>query len=343
MRLIYFLYFLIKADYKKVWQSIRCQQNNFSPVRLFFDAVACSFIYGTSLNDYFNFRFFEKNKKERSTFASTLFMYKFHKALNQKDYLSRVDNKEEFRKIYSSVAGPSKVFNVNNPSGVSQLSEWIASNNIKEIVVKDPLGTTGKSIGFFSVDPSTKKFRNKASEFSTGSFFNQFAINGRLYIEPRLRQHPLINEISPTAINTIRVVTVLKNDQTVDIVAAVFRIAITGDIDNYSAGNIAAPIDPLTGIVIGPGRKKMGACSPLFIYHPITNKPIEGFKVPLWDDVLVICKKAALITPEARTVGWDVAVLNDRAVIIEGNSKWNKDTPQIPLSKGIKPILQQYL
>ncbi len=106
MKLVYFFYFLLNADYKKVWQSIRQQRKNHSVFKMITDSLWCSFYYGSSINDYFNFLFFEKSKEERSEFATTLFMYKFHKKLNNKKFIPKIDDKNKFRKYFKCKVSP---------------------------------------------------------------------------------------------------------------------------------------------------------------------------------------------------------------------------------------------
>jgi hypothetical protein len=53
--------------------------------------------------------------------------------------------------------------------------------------------------------------------------------------------------------------------------------------------------------------------------------------------------EAALVVPQVRTVGWDIAITPSGPIIIEGNSKWNKDTWQIPAGKGKLQMIKKYL
>ena len=343
MRFVYFIYFILKSDYKGVKHALSCLKSRYNVVYLIFDALWSAFYYGTSLDDYFSFRFYEKNLKDRNEFASTAYMYKFHKSLNDSAYIARVDNKAEFRKNFKHLSGPSQVFKVQSSEEIQDLVNWIRTNNYHQVVVKDPVGTTGTSIYFADFNNETGLFKIKDQWLHPKEFCDKIAINGNIYIEPRLLQHPLIQRLAPSALNTIRIITVLTPDKQVDIISAAFRISISGDTDNFSTGNLAAAIDISTGKVNTPGIKRMAACSSIYEKHPVTGIRIIDFQIPMWEKVVEIVKEAAVIIPEVRTVGWDVAILADKVIIIEGNPKWNKGAPQIPLNKGIKPILEKYL
>jgi hypothetical protein len=111
MRLIYFFYFILKSDYKGVFQGILCAKKYKPPFSLFLDALICSLRYGTSLDDYFSFRFYNKTKEQRKAFATTAYMYVFHKKMNDKHTKQKIDDKSQFRKYFKKFSGISEVFN----------------------------------------------------------------------------------------------------------------------------------------------------------------------------------------------------------------------------------------
>lgn len=341
MRSAYLLYFLARADYPRVIASLRCQRGHHPLIRMVLDSVWSSYRYGTSLNDYFNFRFFEKPHREREQFASMAFMYRFHRQMNDRSAIRRIDDKDSFRRIYEAFAPPSGHFDVVRER--RELESWLSEHGTDRFVIKDPRGTAGSSVRFGVYDPLTRTVAFDDRSMTLDQLCKKYSTRGFLYVEPYLRQHPDIDTISPSGLNTVRVITVVTSDGEVDVVAAVFRVTVGSRVDNFSMGNLAAPLDVQTGRVVGAARKKMAACSALYDRHPITDSAIVGFQIPRWAEVLEQVREAALVTPRVRTVGWDVAVLEDRVVIIEGNSKWNKDTLQIPLQKGVRAELERYL
>ena len=340
MRVIYFLYFILKSDYKSVFQGIQCTKRYKNPFHLFFDALVCSLMYGTSLDDYFSFRFYNKSKAQREAYATTSYMYVFHKKMNDKHTKQKIDDKSQFRKHFKKFAGISEVFDIRNKQ---ELLVWLVENKINKLVIKDPLGTVGKTVQFLTFNPQSLIFIHKSNEYSLDELFIQFSISGNLYVEPKIAQHHLIQKLAPSALNTIRVITVVREDAKVDIISAAFRIAVNSETDNFSTGNLAAAVDVTMGKVISPGIKRLAACADSYESHPVSGEMILGFQIPHWTKVIELVKDAALVFPQVRTVGWDVAILEDKPIIIEGNPSWNKGAPQIPLDRGIKPILEQYI
>lgn len=108
-----------------------------------------------------------------------------------------------------------------------------------------------------------------------------------------------------------------------------------------AVGNIATPIDEISGIVYGGG-----------VYsditkneehkHPITGIGIVGFQVPFWKESLRMVKEAALLHKENRSISWDVAITNKGPELLEGNHNWCKLLWQLPVKKGLKNKLKAY-
>ncbi len=338
--LIYLGYFLLKTNYKDLTASIKCcRSKGFNVFRIILDMIWSSLRYGSSFVDYFNFHFYEKGYQQREKYATMGDMYKFHKKLNDKSKIHFLDNKEQFAHHYASFCNTPIILDRKSP----ELNNFIKSCVGQKLVFKDPLETAGRAVCIADIAVN-QQGKILIAEKAYNEFLDfLFGKNNTVYVEKYLNQNKLINEIAPTALNTIRVITIIDNKGDVQIIGSIFRISVDSDVDNFSRGNIAAEIDIKTGEVITGGIQKNSSCGKYLDFHPITHKQIKGFKIPMWDLIIDTVKNAALVIPQIRTVGWDIAVLEDSVVIIEGNSKWNKDTWQIPAGYGKKNILIKYM
>ena len=148
-------------------------------------------------------------------------------------------------------------------------------------------------------------------------------------------------ELSPSGLNTVRIFTQLTSEG-VDFLGARLRISVNSPVDNMAAGNLAAPVDLETGTVSGPGVYSDITKSDCNI-HPITKKQITGFKIPFWNAVIETSVGAALLCPENRSVGWDIAITESGPELIEGNHNWCKLLWQLPVKQGLKMELGKYL
>jgi hypothetical protein len=154
------------------------------------------------------------------------------------------------------------------------------------------------------------------------------AMYDRAIIQERLSNHPALAEFSPSpGLQTVRMVTVAKRTGEVEILYSHLKV-ITGTnvIDNFAAGstgNLVVEADPdlgTLGVAFGPGPERIGTTSHLT--HPVTGRPIAGFKLPDWERVRALARSAALRFLPMRAIGWDIALTPNGPVLIEGNTSW---------------------
>lgn len=339
-KIIYFGFFLLKTNYTDLNQSIRCTLKlGYPRLKLLADMLYCSFKYGSSFVDYFNFNFYNKSSEKRGGYASMGTMYTFHNKINDKNYIDKVDDKKKFYINFADFCNKAFLFNRKQHQ---EALLFLNSRIGNKVVLKNPESTAGKGVMIFTITVESDNVLiggNPVADFCV----NHFRENEFLYFEDYIEQHPAISNISPTGVNTIRMITLINNDGIVEIIGSVFRISVNCSIDNYSAGNLAAEIDKDTGIVVTGGIRKRSSCDIYHNIHPVTGRPILGFIIPYWEEVKKIVIGAAMVVPQVRTVGWDIAITQTGPVIIEGNSKWNKDTWQIPAGYGKLEIIKKYL
>lgn len=302
------------------------------------DMIWCSLRYGSSFADYFNFGFYRKNSAERRTYVTTGYLYRFHRALNNRDKAREIARKDLFRNRFGKFCVPCHVFGREEVEGFLSCLEDLVGD---KIVVKDPRGAEGKTIRILDVE-------RRGSVVYVGGvngecFFREFLEeNKEIYFEKFITQHPLLEEISPSAVNTIRVITVVA-DESVNVIGAAFRISVGCPVDNYAAGNLAAEVDCANGRVVTGGIKRQACCAQYHDHHPLTGARIKGFQIPYWREAMAMIREAALIEPEVRTVGWDIAITEEGPLIVEANPSWNKGAWQIPAGNGKKFLIAGYL
>lgn len=159
-----------------------------------------------------------------------------------------------------------------------------------------------------------------------------------ILLEEVLKQHHKMSEINPSSVNTIRVTTLYHNDK-VNVIATALRIGVGGVTDNLHGGGLCASVDTETGIIKSFGCDAHGN---EYIKHPVTGAIIPGFQIPNWDKVISLSVEAAQRIPQFKWVGWDVAVTESGAVLIEGNTNQGIDLIQIG-NKGLKPDIKKIL
>jgi hypothetical protein len=156
-----------------------------------------------------------------------------------------------------------------------------------------------------------------------------------LLVQPVLRTHPDLTDLSGEALSTVRIVTGLSRPATTPvIVGAAFKMAGSGEcVDNFAAGGLAAPVDIANGR-LGMARRKDPTFPPA-ADHPQTGSKIVGRILPLWNDAVALCLLAHRRFDDVAFVGWDVAITAEGPILVEGNPTFCVElmqmTSRIPL------------
>jgi hypothetical protein len=157
-------------------------------------------------------------------------------------------------------------------------------------------------------------------------------------VQPRMRPHPDLLPLTTGALPTIRVLTCLNESGRPEVMAAMIRTSFGSNrtVDNLHAGGIGALVDVASGRL---GRaSNLGADARLgwFSNHPDTDARIEGASVPCWEMVKSAAVAAHNRFADRVVIGWDVAVLQDGPIFIEGNGNPDLDILQRFMPIGLR-------
>ena len=332
-RFLYFLYYLKTTDWRKFnrFTSYVISHHRISKAKLFRDIFIASFTYNVSFLEYFLFRFWEKEAIERKEWAGTGFMYEYQGWMNPRKYRDELEDKTKFYKTYGQYM-LRKVADFNELVSDKKNFELLQKTLSGKVVFKIKDGGCGRRVLIKNI-----------SDFESADFIIDFMkTNDYDLVEEYIIQHKEMMRMAPSAVNTVRVITQLDNTNNPVILGCRLRIGVNGVVDNLAAGNIAAPIDTETGIVFGSGIYS-DITKPDEKTHPITKTPIVGFQVPFWKETIDLVQKVAVVNPVNRSVGWDIAITGNGPDLIEGNREWCKLVYQLPVHKGLKNKLQQYM
>lgn len=330
-RFAYFIYYLKKLDLRKfrLFLSYTARKTGKFKIYLFTEALLSSFKYNISLSEYFLFRFYEICEKDRSKWAGTGYMYEFQKRMNPVKSRAVLNNKLLFNQLFNSFV-KREFASICELRENEKLADVWAEKVKTGIVLKNSMGQAGREIKVL-----------KDAQISSRKLLSIMHLGHYDLVEEFIVQHPCMKDLSNSGVNTIRIITQEYNGR-IDLLAARIRISINSTVDNLAAGNAAAPIDLETGIVSGPAVFSDITKSDIS-YHPVTEVKIIGFKVPFWRQVISMVTEAAMMIPENRSVGWDVAITSQGPVLVEGNHNWCKLLWQLPVKEGLKKELDAYL
>ncbi len=279
--------------------------------------------YNISILEFYQFHFINKTHEEKLKWAGTGTMYEFQLKANPPNCRNILDDKRLFAQKYAKFI-PNTIYTIDNLNE-DRIEELLKE---KKIVFKDATGKCGSGV-----------LIKKTAELSKDKFIPFMQKNKFDMVETFIKQHEAINQLSPSAVNTIRIFTKLDQDNNYKILGCRMRISVDCEVDNLAAGNLAAPIDEKTGVINGQAVYSDITKQPE-TFHPITGTEIPGFQIPYWKDIKSIVKEASLMHPQNKSIGWDVVLTPNGPGLIEGNHDWCKLVWQLPVNKGLKKHLE---
>jgi hypothetical protein len=280
------------------------------------DIFLSRIIIGANTADYFNYQFYKKPLKERLTFIYGRRHIKIYQTANGKKRNEVFDSKPEFYKRFSKYINRDWIFVPD--CSLERFVEFASQH--RKAFAKPCAGTFG--IGTYIIDLQDQ-LEEKYEELKEKKYI----------IEELIKGDPELQSFNPTSINTIRVITLICADGKPKIMSAGLRMGNGNSVaDNFHHGGLGAMIDVNTGIIV---TDAVDRDLNYYSSHPLTNKRINGFKIPKWDEITAVVKDAAMVMPEVRFVGWDIALdENGRIMIVEGNCCSGIDISQMPDQKG---------
>lgn len=272
---------------------------------LFIDYIFTFIVEGCSLTNYFVYGFHNMRHSEKIKFVTWRRQKWIYSKCNDESYIHLLRDKDEINRIFSEYLGRNYI--IVDQATYKEVEEFIEINPV--FIAKPVHGTEGQNIyKYHHLDENGKR---EMYDYLQGQDY---------MLETYIVQHPVINELHPSSVNTIRITTI-RNKDGVNVMSASLRMGRHGAVnDNYTTGGIVAAIDLDTGIVKTQGVDKMNY---RYVLHPETNKQIVGLHVPYWDEAVNLVKKIGTVVQQVRYTGWDIAITESGPVLVEGNYQGN--------------------
>ncbi len=297
---------------------------------IFLDMGWCIVRYGIGYQEYRGYNFAGKPSRLRKTFMTMNHNIALTRETCDRSLYPLFDDKITFMEAYRDFVGRDWIDI--RKAGEDGLRSFCADHAVVFAKVPDSFGGQGIE-------------RHVSSEIEDfHAFFKRCMDNRQFLVEDAIVQHPVMNELCPDTINTLRICTLMVDGEPKHVYTIV-RMGIGGScVDNATSGGIYTWVDP-DGILRYPCfSDKTG-----FHYteHPSTGMKFEGFKIPLYDECIEFCLKVARVEPRMGYVGWDVAVTPDGPVLVEANIIPGYDMPQNsawhPGGEGALPMFEKAL
>ena len=142
-------------------------------------------------------------------------------------------------------------------------------------------------------------------------------------IQEALTNHPDIRKLAGETIATSRIITLIDEAGSPEVVFAALRVASKPDCpaDNFHSGGILFPVNVDTGKMSGGLRLDYCERPQSWTVNPLTGARVEGIVQPCYRDAWNLALKSHAVMSDRILMGWDIATTPEGPVIVEGGGK----------------------
>ena len=261
----------------------------------------CLVRYGSRPIDYVRFEFHKKSAIERNRYLT---FYRYLRSIRHFGYgLEGVKDKEAEYHTYKEYIRRDWML-VDKETTPDKIESFIRKN---EAVIAKPIkGDMGKGVMKIT-DVASEDYQTLLCEKEAKTFI----------VEQLIVNCEELSVINPSSLNTVRATTLIEKDGTSRILSMILRVGAPGcHVDNWGAGGVGYNFDVETGVCDMPGRDKKNKP---YIYHPGSHVKMLGYELPRYEELKQYVLELTKVYPEARYVGWDVAITPDGFDLVEMN------------------------
>ncbi|MBQ3376035.1 MAG: hypothetical protein IJG49_06460 [Erysipelotrichaceae bacterium] len=292
------------------------------------DMCLCAARYGIGYQEYRGYGFVSKSAELRKTFMTVNNNVALTREANKRELYPILEDKGQFLKKYHEFIN----------------RDWL---DTRECTRDDFIEFVKKHDTFF-VKPINLSGGNGISKVSSsridaGKYYDLIMKNNSEYIiEETIIQHHEMNKINPNSVNTLRMVTLLKDGEPKYLYTILRAGQGSAVVDNAGSGGVYTYVDS-DGVCRFPFYDEKKGLT--LEEHPTTKMKIQGFEIPMFDEAVDYVMRAALVEPDLGYIGWDVAITEEGPTLVEGNLIPGFDMAQNlnwhPDGKGILPLMEE--
>lgn len=320
----------MRFDRLKQMTQIVKEKSGQSKARTLCSMAWCAMRYGAGYYDYVMFGFYDMNGKQRDTYLTRVRNKKVCELMNDYSFADEFDDKLRFNQRFADFLRR-KTLN-GETATAAEFTDFIRGQ--EAIFAKPNHGSCGKGVE-----------KLKTADFVDAEEMLAYIREKKLVIlEHALPQHPDMARLHPQSVNSMRIVTDIVGDE-VQIAYIIVKIG-RGDscCDNSGQGGVLCRVDEASGKIRSVATDDYFN---VFEKHPDTGITFMDYQLPMVPEAIALAKQAAMVLPQMRHVGWDVAITPDGPAIIEGNEYPGTDlcqlAPHYPEKQGLWPYYKRIL
>lgn len=324
----YWFYYQNKRFKESYWPAYKRADNKKPVLQILWELIKMFVRWRCLPYHYFRYGLYKKdfNKKEIWNFIpESVIFYRILPRINRNNVL--LDNKILFERIIgrSGLNFPSTIIKIeknmvldkdDSPiNSLEKLNKVINTIKSDKIFIKpSDCGSGGK--GIFSLYREGNKFINSKNQKFSLDYLNSLASKGEWIIQEGLENYGMLKELSPNSLNSFRMMTYF--DKKPIVIYAILKAGNkNAETDNAHTGGIYIGVNIKTHTLM---NKAFDEDLNEFEIHPLTKFDFRNKKINCFEEVIDTAKKAAILFPSLKFIGWDIALTKKGAFILEGNS-----------------------
>lgn len=274
------------------------RRDNINIMKLWVTALFDYIRYGVTPNEFTTFSFYEKKHVLKRTYYTARWQNKIEAMFNAPQNAPYFNDKSKFNAAFSKYVQRSWIFCPDHNN--LEINDFIKSHT--DLIVKPTNLSSGHGIH--------KLDKSKVDVDSL--------IRDRALLEEICENHHQLKILAPSALSTVRIYTLLDKNSNVHILGSFLRMGGKKNaiVDNFHSGGVYVRIDFESGIILTNGKNIDGE---IFERHPLSGVRFIGFQLPLWEKVKKTLYDIVGFFPDSCFIGWDIAILENRVELIEGN------------------------
>ncbi|MFJ6519292.1 sugar-transfer associated ATP-grasp domain-containing protein [Streptomyces filamentosus] len=225
-----------------------------------------------------------------------------------------LDDKTSCKRILASAGVPQPVLIASGDrrTGVTSEGEMVSLAEVIDhasafgrVVVKPSRYSSGGS-GVVIVRPGEDDFDLSAYAKRWGTWL----------VEQHVPQHPDLDVLNPYALNTFRVITLLRNGAA-EVLYVMLKLGDAESTkDNSAAGGMQIRVHPDGRLDRHGYDRYLNAHT----RHVVSSVPFADHRISRMTEVRELAERCARLFPQVPFIGWDIALTPGGPVVIEGNS-----------------------
>jgi hypothetical protein len=192
---------------------------------------------------------------------------------------------------------------------------------------KEVSGGGGRKAFFLTIQDGVINIDGNISNVSE---LKEWFSGARYIIQERIQQHPVISNIYPHSVNTIRLMTIMDRNGVISIYPSKMRFGSGGNkVDNCGQGGLSIGINPETNRFFNFALYNPGFGSICYDKHPDTKVNFSGVEIPYYAEAIKYATKLHKALYGVCSMGWDIAITNDGPIFLEAGEDWEISGTQL--------------